>query len=85
MNFKTLTIPYLLESVTEREILAEIAPQLQGTIENVIIIPSVNLHRGHNYCTAVIRYSPIALNANVSKQEPVKYVWEEWTKSRNFP
>ena len=85
MNFKTLTIPYLLESVTEREIYEDIAPQLEGIIENVYIQPCAQPFKGHYYCTAVIRYSPIALNANVSKKEPVKYVWEEWTKSRNFP
>jgi hypothetical protein len=85
MECKTLTIPYLLESVTEREIQEEFATQLPGMIENVYIVPSNKPYKGHYYCTAVIRYRPDGQNANVSKREPVKYVREEWSKSRNFP
>lgn len=80
MECKTLTSPYLLESVTEREIQEAFAPQLEGIIENVIIIPSVNLPRGNYYCTctAVIRYRPSEVCTSVSKKEPVKIVREEW-------
>lgn len=85
MECKTLTIPYLLESVTEREIQEEFATQLPGMIENVYIQPCAQPFRGHYYCTAVIRYRPDGQNANVSKREPVRYVREEWSKSRNFP
>lgn len=85
MECKTLTIPYLLESVTEREIQEEFATQLPGMIENVYIVPSNKPYKGHYYCTAVIRYRPNEVYTSVSKKEPVKLVREEWTKSRNFP
>jgi hypothetical protein len=85
MECKTLTIPYLLESVTEREIQEQFAPQLGGIIENVIIQPCAQPFKGHYYCTAVIRYRPNEVYTSVSKKEPVKLVREEWTKSRNFP
>ena len=80
MESKTLTIPYLLESVTEREIRHEMACQLQGTIETVHIVPSTKPYKGRSYCTAVITYKPTTSNTNVHK-----FSCEEWSKSRNFP
>jgi len=88
MNFKTLTIPYLLESVTEREIMDEIAPQLQGTVVRVQIVPSFNLHKGsaRPSITAIISYKPWFIqNHQVSPNGGYCPSREEWTKSRNFP
>ena len=84
MESKLLTIPYLLENVTEREIHDIIEPQLLGEIENVYIQPCAQPFRGRFYCTAVIRYIPHSDSTTV-KKEPVKLVREEWSKSRNFP
>ena len=82
METKTLTIPFILENVTEREMEEQIAPQIMGKIISIDMVPACKPIRGHHYSNAVIEYKPFS---NIRPQPKVSSYGAEWTKSRNFP
>jgi len=82
MTTKILTIPFILENITEREMQEKMAPQLMGEIISVDMVPSSSTTRGHHYSNAVIEYRPYT---NIKQPLRVSSYGAEWTKSRNFP
>lgn len=76
MSCEKLTIPFVLKGTTEREIIEQMQPNLNGDIISVEITP--DMYQGKECCTVVIHYKK-------DKKELSKLPREEWTKSRNFP
>ena len=79
MASEIITIPFMLESINEREITESMSSQLQG-IKNVLITPTT--HNGVKCNTATIMYEKRGKAARGGSHCPSQ---EEWTKSRNYP
>ena len=79
MASEIITIPFMLESITEREIRESMTSQLQG-IKNVLITPTT--HNGVKCNTVTITYEKRVKVARIGSYCPSQ---EEWTKSRNYP
>lgn len=82
MTTKILTIPFILENITEREMEEKMASQLMGEIISIDMVPCCETIRGHHYSNAVIEYKPYT---NIKQPLRVSSYGAEWTKSRNFP
>ena len=79
MVSEIITIPFMLESITEREIIESMSSQLHG-IKNVLITQTS--HNGEKCNTVSIAYEKRVKAARVGSYCPSQ---EEWTKSRNYP
>ena len=79
MASEIITIPFMLESINEREITESMSSQLQG-IKNVLITPTT--HNGVKCNTVTIMYEKRGKAARGGSHCPSQ---EEWTKSRNYP
>jgi hypothetical protein len=76
MTCEKITIPFVLKGTTEREIIEQMQPNVNGDIINVSITP--DMYEGKECCTVVIHYVK-------EKKELNNLPHEEWGKSRNFP
>ena len=74
MSSKIITIPFMLESVTEREIIQSMSSQLHG-IKNVLITPTS--HNGEKSSTVTIMYEKRVKVERIGSYCPSQ---EEWTK-----
>lgn len=76
MTCEKMTIPFVLKGTTEREIIEQMQPNLNGDIINVKITPEI--YEGKECCTVVIDYLK-------EKKELSNLPHEECEESRNFP